>query len=171
MVTPSLEHYSLGVGGVGRRVVITLRECASFAGLTPEEICLGVSPSAKHRMLQSRYLLDLWRGARTVRNLIAADIRHSVRMGDPDRAADAFIVLRQFLADFPQARFEPASASSRTLRARPRGEARRRRSRNLSRRRIGVRPALANIFLETISPDDMETRETVICQPLAWRES
>ena len=171
MVTPSLKHYFLGVGGVGRRVVISVRECASFAGLTPGEICLGVSPSAKHRVLQSRYLLGLWRGARTVRNLIVADIRHWLRIGDPDRAADAFIVLRQFLADFPQAQLAPVSVRSLSLRGRPRGEGRRHRSRNLSCRRVGIGPALPNISPGTISPDDMETRETAIRQPPAWRES
>ena len=50
--------------------MISVRECASFAGLTPGEICLGVSPGDKHKVLQSRYLLGLWKGARTVRNLM-----------------------------------------------------------------------------------------------------
>ena len=149
--------------------MISVRECASFAGLTPGEICLGVSPSAKHRVLQSRYLLGLWQGARTVRNLIVADIRHWLRIGDPDRAADAFIVLRQFLADFPQAQLAPVSVRSLSLRGRPRGEGRRHRSRNLSCRRVGIGPALPNISPGTISPDDMETRETAIRQPPAWR--
>ena len=174
MVTPSLQHYSQDMGGVRRQVVISVRECASFAGLTPEEICLGISPGDKHDVLQSRYLLGLWKGSWTVRNLIVADIRHWAGIGQPDRAADALIVLRQFLSDFPQARLEVAPPSSVTLRSRPRREARCRRSRNLSCRRVGLCAAQPIVSPEKISPDEelhFETREGKTRQPLAGREA
>lgn len=154
--------------------MISVRECASFAGLTPEEICLGVSPGDKHDVLQARYIQVLWKGAWTVRNLIVADIRHWAGRGQPDRADDPLIVLRQFLSDFPQARLELARPSGATLHSRPRREARRRRSRNLSCRRVGLCAAQPNLSPETISPDEelrFEAREEKARQPLAPRKA
>jgi hypothetical protein len=41
--------------------MITLTQCAAFAGLTAHEFVLGVSPSAKHQLLLSSYLVHLGR--------------------------------------------------------------------------------------------------------------
>ena len=63
-------------------------------------------------MLFSSYLLNLWRGPKTVRKMIVADIRMWLDLGMPDYAADFLIVLRQFLADYPEARLEHRSFES-----------------------------------------------------------
>lgn len=91
--------------------MISVRECAKLAGLAGCEICLGASPSTRQNVLQSCYLLNLWRGPKAVRKLIVADIRRWIEWGAPDRAADAFLVLRQFLSDFPDAGAERALPS------------------------------------------------------------
>jgi hypothetical protein len=105
-------HGACEEAGLGGRVVIGVQDCAKFAGLAPKEILLGPSPSARHRLLQSCYLLNMWKGPKTVRRLIVADIRRWNELGAPDRAADAFLVLRQFLSDFPEARIEMAPVST-----------------------------------------------------------
>jgi hypothetical protein len=134
MVKTSLIYYPLTLGDSGGRIVISVRDCATFSGLTAKEICLGASPCAKHRVLQSGYLLSLWRGPKTVRKLIVADVRRWTELGAPDRAADAFLVLRQFLSDFPEARIDAASTTDNALRARSH-EMRHHRSQKHSRRR------------------------------------
>jgi len=67
---------------------------------------LGVRPSAKHRVLLSGYLLNLWRGPKTVRRMMVDDIRMWRDLGMPEHAADLLIVLRQFISDYPESRFE-----------------------------------------------------------------
>lgn len=84
--------------------MITVSECAAFAGLASNELVLGSVPSAKHRLLLSGYLLNLHRGPRTVRDMIVSDMRGFLDLGVTSRAADLLIVLRMFLSDFPQAR-------------------------------------------------------------------
>jgi hypothetical protein len=86
--------------------MITVEQCAEFAGLASHEIVLGATPSAKHRALLSSYVLNLWRGPKTVRKMIVADIRLWLDLGRPDYAADFLVVLRQFLSDYPEARLE-----------------------------------------------------------------
>ncbi len=56
-----------------------------------------------NRALLSSYLLNLWRGPEDVRKLIVADVRLWIELGVPERAADVFLVLRQFLTEFPEA--------------------------------------------------------------------
>jgi hypothetical protein len=87
-------------------VTITVEQCAKFAGLASNEMVLGATPSARHRVLLSSYVLNLWRGPKTVRKMIVADIRLWLDFGMPDHAADFLIVLRQFLSDYPEARLE-----------------------------------------------------------------
>ena len=86
--------------------MITVEQCAEFAGLASNEMLLGATPSAKHRVLLSSYVLNLWRGPKTVRKMIVADIRLWLDLGMADYAADYLIVLRQFLSDYPEARLE-----------------------------------------------------------------
>lgn len=84
--------------------MITVSECAAFAGLASNELVLGAVPSAKHRLLLSSYLLNLRRGPGAVRDMIVSDLRGFLDLGVTSRAADLLIVLRIFLSDHPQAR-------------------------------------------------------------------
>ena len=86
--------------------MITVEQCAEFAGLASHEVILGATPSAKHRVLLSSYVLNLWRGPKTVRKMIVADIRLWLDLGRPDYAADFLFVLRHFLSEYPEARLE-----------------------------------------------------------------
>jgi hypothetical protein len=86
--------------------MITVEQCAEFAGLASHELVLGAIPSAKHRVLLSSYVLNLWRGPKTVREMIVADIRAWLDLGMPDCAADFLLVLREFLSYYPEARLE-----------------------------------------------------------------
>jgi hypothetical protein len=95
------------------RVVISVQDCAKFAELAEKEICLAPSVNARRRVLRSCSLLTRRRGLNAFRKLIVADIRRWTELGTPDRAADACVMLRQFLSGFPEARIKvtPASAS------------------------------------------------------------
>ena len=86
--------------------MITVEQCAKFAGLASYEVVLGATPSAKHRVLLSSYVLNLWRGPKTVRKMIVADIRMWLDLGMVKKSADLAVVLRQFLSDYPEARLE-----------------------------------------------------------------
>jgi hypothetical protein len=92
--------------------MITVEQCAEFAGLAPHEMVLGATPSARHRVLLSSYVLNLWRGPKTVRKMIVADIRMWLDLGMPNYAADMVLVLRQFLSDYPEARLEHRSCEA-----------------------------------------------------------
>jgi len=94
---------------LGVTVMITVEQCAAFAGLAPNKIVLGATPSATHRVLLSGYLLNLWRGPKAVRKMIVADIHMWLDLGMPDYAADLLIVLRRFLSDYPEGRLERQS--------------------------------------------------------------
>lgn len=83
--------------------MMSMTQCALLAGLAPNEIILGAEPSNKHRSLYSSYLLNLRRGAETVRRMIVSDIRCWLDLGSPENAADLLIVLRWFLSDHPEA--------------------------------------------------------------------
>jgi len=85
--------------------MVSVKECATFARLAPNQMLLGATPSSKHRVLLSSYLLCLWRGPRTVRGMIVADIEMWLDLGMPEQASDLLVVLRQFLADYPESRF------------------------------------------------------------------
>ena len=89
-----------------------VRDSAKCLFITTSEKGLGLRLTDARRGLLSSYLLNLWRGPATVRRLIVADIRRWLELGAPERAADAFLVLRQFLSDFPEARIGIAYARS-----------------------------------------------------------
>jgi hypothetical protein len=77
---------------------ITVDECAALSGLGPDEIWVGVTPSAFHESLHASYLLHQKRGWDAVRDMIVADIRSSIDLGASKLAADLLIVLRLFLS-------------------------------------------------------------------------
>jgi len=86
--------------------MVSVKECEAFARLASNQIILGATPSAKHRVLLSSYLLSLSRGPKAVRRMIVADMGMWLDLGMPEQASDLLIVLRQFLADYPESRFE-----------------------------------------------------------------
>ncbi len=55
--------------------MVTLEECAEFAGLESSELFTGAVLSAKHRSLLASYLFNLKRGHVAVRKMIVSDIR------------------------------------------------------------------------------------------------
>ena len=83
--------------------MVSVRDSAKCFFITTGETGLGLRLTAAHRALFSSYLLNLWRGPECVRKLIVADIRGWIELGAPERAADAFVVLKLFLSDFPEA--------------------------------------------------------------------
>jgi hypothetical protein len=85
-------------------MMITLVQCVAWTGIYSDEMILGVSPSLRHRALLGGYLLNLERGAATVRDMIVFDYRSVLELGARERAADLLVVLRIFLFEYPQAR-------------------------------------------------------------------
>jgi hypothetical protein len=92
--------------------VIGIQDSAKFFFITTREKGPGPRLTDVHRGLLSSYLLNLWRGPEAVRKLMVADMRRWIELGAPERAADAFLVLRQFLFDFPEAKIGIAFARS-----------------------------------------------------------
>ena len=90
--------------------MITLEQCVASTGLAPGELCLGSTPSTKHRALLGSYLLNLKRGPEFVREMMVSDLRRWLDLGAVEQAADLLIVLRQFLTAHPEARFVRCSA-------------------------------------------------------------
>lgn len=86
--------------------MLSVEQLSAVSGLRVGAFVLGVSPSPKHRVLLSSYLLNLWRGPEAVREMLIADYCSAIDMGAPARAADLLLVLRQFLDDFPEAGLE-----------------------------------------------------------------
>ncbi len=84
--------------------MITVRQCAEHAELASNELLLCAVPSAKHSSLLASYLLSIKRGEAAVCNMILADYRRFMELGAQERAADLFLVLRLFLADYQQAK-------------------------------------------------------------------
>lgn len=83
--------------------MITLSQCFDFTDLAPDEIVLGAVPGARHHALLASYVLNIDRGLTKVRDMIIADLRNFLDLGARRAAADHLIVLRLFLAAYPQA--------------------------------------------------------------------
>ncbi len=84
--------------------MVSLSQCAGCAGLDSSELLIGTVVSAKHHSLLQSYVLNLWRGAIVVRDLIRTDLRAFIDLGAKERAADLLLVLRLFLSGYPEAR-------------------------------------------------------------------
>jgi hypothetical protein len=100
--------------------VISVKECAELVGLESNELIIGVAPSRAHRAQLSGYLLNMDRGPTAVRDMIVADLRMFLDLGATRAAADALVVLRIFLREFPMARRsvsgdKPSGASTASL--------------------------------------------------------
>ncbi|HXY58890.1 MAG TPA: hypothetical protein VEH76_09940 [Methylocystis sp.] len=79
--------------------MITLRRCASLAGLNLDELVIGVAPAARHETLLQSYLLNMHRGRVAVRKMIVCDLLGYLDIGAHRLAADLLVVLRLFLSD------------------------------------------------------------------------
>jgi len=84
--------------------MITLKECAEFAGLSSDELVTGSVFSSKHRSLLSSYVLNLKRSPSAVRQMIVSDVLAAIDLGASKHAADLVLVLRMFLSKHPEAR-------------------------------------------------------------------
>jgi hypothetical protein len=79
----------------------TIAQCAALTGLGSHEMMLGIAPTTEHASLYASYLLlrsEGWEWAAIV-DAIVSDIRSSLDVGAPRRAADLLIVLRWLLAE------------------------------------------------------------------------
>jgi hypothetical protein len=92
----------------GVNIVISMRECAEFAGLAPDEVATDVAVSKRHTALLASYLANIHRGAVNVRQMIIVDLHGFLDLGVRDKASDALVVLRMFLVAHPNARRAPA---------------------------------------------------------------
>lgn len=77
--------------------MITMKECANYAGIALYEVPVRAIPSARHKRLFRSYLLNLERGEKAVSRMIAEDLRRNMELGAHERAADLLHVLRLFL--------------------------------------------------------------------------
>ena len=84
--------------------MISVSQCADYAGLDSNELLIGIAPSAKHHRLLASYLLNLRLGAVFVRDMIRDDLRAFIDLGAQKRAADLLVVLRLMLSNYPEAR-------------------------------------------------------------------
>ena len=91
----------------GVNIVISMQQCAEFAGLPPDEVVTDVAVSKRHATLLTSYLLNIHRGAVNVRQMMVADLRGFLDLGIRDRASDALVILRIFLSNYPEARSAP----------------------------------------------------------------
>jgi hypothetical protein len=82
--------------------MLSVSECIDHLGLSSHEVLLGPGPSAKHEALLASYLLNRWRGAAAVYDMIRRDLKNAVDLGARERAADLFLVLRLYSADLPR---------------------------------------------------------------------
>lgn len=82
--------------------MLSIQEFCAASGLRVGDLVLGVTPSTKHQILLSSYLLDMWRGPEVVREMISADAFSASDFGAMEHAADLFLVLRKFLEDYPE---------------------------------------------------------------------
>jgi hypothetical protein len=81
---------------------VTIDQCAALSGLRPHEMFLGVTPTARHDYIYASYLLHHAGDVVALRDMIVADIRAAIDLGDPTQAADLLIVLRRFLSENPR---------------------------------------------------------------------
>jgi len=82
-------------------MMVSLEECVRVTGLSKSQLVLGASPSTRHLSLLSSYLIGVDHGVDRVRQRIVSDLHSFVDLGAQERAADALIVLRMFLFQYP----------------------------------------------------------------------
>jgi hypothetical protein len=87
--------------------MITLKQCAYLAGLSPRQILFGVVPSRRHEILLASYEANIHHGPQSVRDLIIADLHMWLDFSRTEAAADALLILRLFLEKYPEALYSP----------------------------------------------------------------
>jgi hypothetical protein len=80
-----------------------LAEILAPSGLVPPSLD-GVAPSRAHERALASYLLNRHRGVGAVRDILVADIRAYVDLGQAHAAVDLMVVLKMLLARWPEAR-------------------------------------------------------------------
>ena len=80
-----------------KSTLTSIERCAEISGLRGSEIVLGVSPDARHERMLLRYRRVVSQDV--ARAQLVAEIRESLNLGSPSRAADLLIVLRRLLAE------------------------------------------------------------------------
>ena len=81
--------------------MIPLHECAAIAGLKSDDLVVGTDFRPIHWKMLSGYLTNRDKGLARVCGLIIADMRAYLDLGAKEKAADALVVLRLLLANFP----------------------------------------------------------------------
>jgi hypothetical protein len=82
--------------------MLSIEQCAHFAGLAPDELRLCAVPAARHRSLLQSYLANLKRGSEAVSKMIVSDFWLFRDLGAQEKAADVLLVLRLFLSAYPK---------------------------------------------------------------------
>ena len=90
--------------------MISMQECAEYAGLAPDELDFDVAISRRHAASLASYLFNIHRGVVNVRQMIIADLWGYLDLGVRAKACDTMVVLRMFLSNFPEARRLPLAA-------------------------------------------------------------
>jgi hypothetical protein len=90
--------------------MISMQECAEFAGMALDNVIFDVPVSRRHAESLASYLFNIHRGAESVRQMIIADLLGFLDLGLRAKASDALVVLRMFLSDYPDARRLPIAA-------------------------------------------------------------
>lgn len=75
----------------------------TFLATSPDADGLPSVPSAEQERRLASYLLNRHRGVAAVRDILVADIRGFVDLGQPHVAADLVVVLRLLLTRCPEA--------------------------------------------------------------------
>ncbi|TDX63956.1 hypothetical protein EDE12_106101 [Methylosinus sp. sav-2] len=83
--------------------MMQIAEMLAPSGLDPMPLA-GVAPSKAHERTLASYLLNRHRGAAAVRDILIADIRGFVDLGQSRAAADLLVVLTMLLARWPETR-------------------------------------------------------------------
>lgn len=81
-----------------------LAEILAPSGLVPPPL-EGVAPSGAHERALAGYLLNHHRGVAAIRDILVADIRAYVDLGQSRAAVDLMVVLKMLLARWPEARW------------------------------------------------------------------
>lgn len=97
--------------------MISIEDCIAFSGLTRDEV-FAIAEHEHSGFVAAatlgRYLISDKAGADAIRAMIVNDIRAARQAGDDCHAHELFLVLRQFLHDFPHARMNVAGVAAST---------------------------------------------------------
>jgi len=78
--------------------MITTQRRAEHEDLLSYGLPLCAIPSTRHELLLATYRMNLKRGSKAVREMIAGDVERCLELGAWQRAADLLLVLRLFVS-------------------------------------------------------------------------